>query len=329
MMSEDVQRDERMENLFSNLESANEEPPVLLVSSMNKEKEEEKKSKKEKKEKKGSKYSIFDDYDNWDDIVTNIPKLHLRKKVKATIFDDVENGKKKGKKKEKKGDRTDFKKEFDPEMGALKCLLLSQNEFVGQLQNEFNQMNKQKSSARGIGKFTNELVSNINTARKVSADLIKQISDIKKTVADLSMKERKELGALVDGDGNISDNAAALLKQLITGDRKAFMGDGAATVEDLTDDEYMATAISDAMNELGDAENHQEEESQKYLRYEGRGVKVKVILNDDGTHTFFAEDQEGNIVDDYPLPSNSTALSINRSTMIAKDDYGVAYQIVE
>lgn len=327
-MSEDVQRDERMENLFSNLESANEEPPVLLVSSMNKDKEDKKKEKKEKKEKNGSKYSVFDDYDNWDDIVTNIPKLHLRKKLKATIFDDVEDGKKKGKKKKKKGEQTDFKKEFDPEMGALKCLLLSQNEFVGQLQNEFNQMNKQKSSARGIGKFTNELVSNINTARKVSADLIKQISDIKKTIADLSMKERKELGSLMNEDGSISDNAAALLKQLISGDRKAYMGDGIANVEDLDDDEYMASAINDAISGMNGVEQR-EEETQKYLRYEGHGVKVKVILNDDGTHTFFAEDSEGNIVDDYPLPSNNTALSINRSTMIAKDDYGVAYQIVE
>ena len=40
-----------------------------------------------------------------------------------------------------------------------------------------------------------------------------------------------------------------------------------------------------------------------------------------------AKDEEGEIIDDYPLPIH-TQLSINRSTNIATDTYGKKYQII-
>lgn len=324
-------KSERVDSMLTELD-AFEEEPVFLLSNKVKE-QDERRAREEAELDRSPKYGLFENNPEsdmeWLDSIARMPKLNLKKKFKGSYFDESSegNGKKKRKKGKKKDGTTDFQKEFSPEMATLKHLLLDQNEFVNSLQSSYNAMNQQKSSVRGIGKYQSDLIANITSARKTSADLVKMIIDIKKNIADLSMKERKELGLLVDADGNISDQASAFLKQLISGDRKALMGSGEVQVEDVDEDDF--GSLLDESLENDDDYEERPEEVRKYLQYEGQGVSVKVILHSDGTQEFIAVDKDDNVIPDYPVPDNDTKLNINLSTKKAKDEYGVAYEIIE
>ena len=152
--------------------------------------------------------------DEWFDTLLTIGKSSPKKKSKGIFkdLDEVLTGKKKKKKKNKKGELTDYNKEFETETTLLKNLLVDQNRFVDDLQSKYDAMKKQKSSTRGIGKFENDLVSNINTARKTSMDLVKELISTKKTIADLSFKEKKEFGGGVGDGNNSADYASNFLK---------------------------------------------------------------------------------------------------------------------
>ena len=124
----------------------------------------------------------------------------------------------------------------------------------------------------------------------------------------------------------MSDYASGFLKQLISADRKSFMGNGDIDVEDITED-----AIGDQIFEsmtANDAYEERSDEVSKYLKYENENVKVKVILHPDETYDFVALDDHDNVITDYPVPSSSTQISINRSTMRARDNYGVSYELI-
>ena len=71
------------------------------------------------------------------------------------------------------------------------------------------------------------------------------------------------------------------------------------------------------------------EEIDKYLKYENRNVSIYACINKENTedYDFIAKDEDGEIIDDYPLPIK-TRLSINNSTNIATDTYGKKYNII-
>jgi hypothetical protein len=58
-------------------------------------------------------------------------------------------------------------------------------------------------------------------------------------------------------------------------------------------------------------------------------VQVYVVItnNDVENYEFLAKDQDGIVIDDYPLP-NHTNISVNRSTNIATDTFGKKYTII-
>lgn len=317
-MAKEKTKRERLGDALLEIDMFDDEDSVFLPSS--KVTEEPDPSEKESSDK-GDQISDED----WLAAVSQMPKLRLKRKIQGDLFEEVESGKKKRKRKKKDG-TTDFQKEFSPEMATLRHLLLDQNEFVSSLQATYNAMSKQKSSARGVGKYQTDLIANITSARNVSASLVKQIIDAKKTIADLSMKERKELGMLSDEDGNLGDQASSFLKQLLNVDRKSLAGEEFNGIDDVEYEE-MADYIRDSMMANSEYEERPDE-VRKYLKYENMDVSVKVILHSDGTQQFIAVDKDDNVVPDYPLPSNDTELNINRSTMKAKDGFGISYDII-
>lgn len=264
-----------------------------------------------------------DDSDECEDTALFISTLSSLSKNKMRASKSPKNlfgkGKKKDKKKKKKGEPTDFNKEFEPEMALLNNLLAEQSRFVDSLQQKYDRMDSQKSSARGMGKFTTDLISNINQARQLSAQLIDKKISTKKTIADLEMKERKEMGSLSSDDMN--NFAAEYLKNIITNRPDMSSSYGNISIEDVDDDGILSAIDSNFDDERGD-------EVSAYLKYENRNVTIKVIMNPDDLddYEFVAETDDGEILTDYPLPDHTT-LSLNRSTMIATDAYGKKYHV--
>lgn len=306
--------------------------------------DEPKETKKEKKSKSATtEEDWFSEFVNGLDSVIDGSSA---KKRKSYFIDEDEGlllgvGKKKKKKKKKKGQPTDYKKEFEPENLLFTNILRDTTRFIDTLQREYDAITSKKGSGRGTTKNTQDLVANINSARQLAMSLIDKKVNLKKLAADLTMKERKELG-LNDGSGtDLGEYGSAYLKKLIDERRSIFSG-GREDVLDLGDDQdadNVVTSVHDLLDDAISAEISDEEaklygvderteEADLYLKYENDDIKVKVRINRENSeeYEFYAETPDGEIVDDYPLPVSKLE-SINRSTGIATDEFGQKYFI--
>lgn len=247
------------------------------------------------------------------------------KKNFANIFSDSGDSKKK--KKKKKVDSSgkeiiDYNKQMEPELNMYRNLLKDQNMFTESLQKEYDALKSSKSLSRGVNKSMSDLIANITSARSLSMQLVKENINAKKIIAELNMKQNKD--AVFGDDNNVSDYAAAMLRQMIN-ERGSVLGAG---VSDGTVTNYDDESFSDMFDSTIQDDENRPEEVDKYLKYENRNVNIYVQIegNDIDNYVFIAKDEDGEILDDYPLP-NRTKLSVNRSTNIATDTYGKKYLI--
>lgn len=266
--------------------------------------------------------------DEWFNDLIETSELRVTTGKRKSMFDDVFNpdGKKKKKKKKNKNEPTDYEKKFEPEAALLRSLLIDQNKFVDSLQKEYDFLKSNKSTSRGINKNITDLISNITNARNLSMQLIDKNTSLKKTIADLTMKERKELfGNSLDDVENLNDFASTYLKQMIS-ERHQLMAGTNSDISDYSIDE-MASIVSDTLLNSEDAEERSDE-TRKYLEYENKNVTVYVYMNpsDETDYDYVAIDENGDELDDYPLPFKGK-LTVNRSTNIATDIYGQKYII--
>lgn len=278
------------------------------------------KSIKPKKEK--SEVDEFLDDSDWFNAIMDMkvrkPKNHKSK----DIFEEV-GLKKKKKKKKDKGQLTDYNKEFETEINLYRNLLQDQNRFTESLQREYDARKSTKSSARGIDKTMNELIENITSARSLAMQLVEKNVAVKKTISELTLKERKEFGTGNSDDDNKSDFAAKYLNQIMNERNRVVNPTGTSDVSEYSSEEDLFETLSES---LGDT--NRPEDVDKYLKYEHKNITIYVSIDSTNTDDYFylARDDEENIIEDYPLPMH-TSLSINRSTNIATDSYGKKYPI--
>ena len=266
--------------------------------------------------------------DEWLSSLMDSNEIKFKKgKHRNNIFDEAMGGKKKKKKKDKdKNEPTDYKKEFETEAALLRNLMIDQSHFVESLQKEYDFLRSSKSSSRGINKNMTDLIANITSARSLTTQLVEKQVALKKTIADLSMKERKELiGGNIGDAENLADFASSYLKRMID-ERRQILTGGSTEVGDYSINE-MADILNDNLT-TGDNIEERAEEVDKYLEYEDRNVTIWVYMNQNDTedYEFVALDEDDEEIEDYPLPYKNK-LSINRSTNIATDTFGQKYPI--
>lgn len=286
--------------------------------------------KKENKKEKEEKKDWVDGYDPdaWFDDMLTIQSIRPDKsKSRNSIFEDgsISGKRKKKKKKNEKGvELVDYKKELEPEMALFKNLLIDQNRFVESLQKEYDQITSSKSTARGISKQLTDMIKNITEARALSMQLVEKNVNAKKTIADLTIKQRKELAGELESGINMSDAGSSFMKQLLSERNQMFSEGDPADVSDFSEEDMLSS-----LDEIDLGDEDRSEETEKYLKYENQNVKISVIItdNDVENYQFVAMDEDGEIIEDYPLPEK-TGLSINRSTNIATDTYGEKYVII-
>ena len=236
------------------------------------------------------------------------------------------------KKKKKDGQPINHKKDFDAELALLRSMQVDQSKFVDSLQKKYDQLENSKSSSRGIGKFTTDLINSITTARSTNLQILNAMISTKKSIADMNFKERKEFGS-----SNTSENASLVnyastyLKTMMDAGRSNIANpndNNSQGFDSSDDDDDLFEGISDSLGE-----ENRSDETLSYLKYENRGVKINVIWHDDlsdddpDKYEFQAVDKDGVELDDYPLPEH-TRMSINRSTSIATDLYGNKYRLI-
>ena len=285
-----------------------------------------------KKEKETSELARSVDEDEIDDDWLGVlsqwktPKVKTHKNYRnSDVFDFLhgESGKKKKKKKKEKEGPKDYYDDFAPEIGLMRNMLEDATKFTDSLQKRYYALESTKSSARGVGKFTTDLISSINQSRSVSSQLLNNITSLKKSIADLNMKERKEASAANGGDGeDLSNFSASFLRKLIQQDRSdaAMYGDAVPISGDEDD-------IFDNISELL-ADNGRSDEVDKYLKYENRNVELVAYVDPDtDAYEIKAIAEDGEELYDYPIPEVER-MDINHSTEIATDEYHTRYRII-
>ena len=94
--------------------------------------------------------------------------------------------------KHKKAKKKNFHKEFEPELAMLKTIVADQNRFTADLQKRFqNAAGPATKDAMPLNKTMVELAAAINASRNNSLGMLREIGSIKKTIADLYMKQKK------------------------------------------------------------------------------------------------------------------------------------------
>lgn len=305
----------RKENLLSQLDMLEEESEPTSISS-----ERPKKKKKEKSEK--IKEEMTDE--DWENTLMNFKVVPEKSKKKSpyNVFDFVYGGKKKRKKKKKKdGEAQDYSGEFDAENNLYTNLLREQSKFTDTLQKKFDAMESVKSSARGVGKFTTDLIASINTARALSLQITEKKVNLKKTIAELNMKEKEKFGKNAGDTADIGMLGSSVLQKMIN-DNATKPSYGEFEITDANMDDIYEELASDF------EQTEENEEADAYLKYESSGVEIHVKIDEsNGKREFIAIDKNGDEVFDYPLPQ-MTELTINHSTGIATDIYSRKYPII-
>ena len=300
----------------------------LMSSLFDKQKENKKKEKASKEKKAEAEDDDEEDFMSF--IKATTPKTKKGKKFKFNV--DYGDDKKKKKKNKDKG-IVNHKKDFEPEMMMLRNLQLDQDKFVDSLQKKYDQMENTKSTARGVGKYTTDLINTITSARATSLQIVDKIISTKKTIADLDFKERKEFGSNNNSEqANLTNYASTYLKQMMNVGRNNIVDQPQSYSVDEIDSDDTEDLFDSIDESLGDTDRS--EEVDKYLKYENDNIEVKVIWYDNASdddiakkYDFVAEDPDGNIISDYPLPEK-TRMSINRSTGMATDMYGTKYKLI-
>lgn len=279
---------------------------------------------KEKKEEEEEQTS--DMLSDWMDLCDNLKmKKNGRKrggKHSDPFFMDADKKRKKKKKDKKK--EVDYNKEFETEVALYKNLLQDQTRFTDSLQKEYDSIKSSKSSSRGVSKTLTELIQQITTARSLSMQLVEKNVNVKKLIADLTLKQKKELGLLSDDVENMGEFASSYLKQMMDERKNIINGSSDDTEIVEYDDEGELTGFLD--EQLG--ETDRSEAAQKQLEYENINAKIYAVIYNDNAedYDFIAYGEDGQPILDYPVPVK-TSLSINRSTGIATDTYGRKYFI--
>lgn len=204
-----------------------------------------------------------------------------------------------------------------------------------------DKMNIQKDidQLRGMTRGKNyKALSDLNSAKtsfhSTQLQAIKEMNAIKKTEFEMKMKERAAKMATSTGGGNdISTNTIRSLfgagrNDIInaTGGYSKVSGASGSTIIDdnysMSDEEIEEKYFSNEETEITDGD--------KFLEYEGQGVEYTLLVDeDDSPIEVVAKDRDGNVIPDYPMPSNVEQLQfhINMTTQSAEDELHRKYNV--
>jgi len=278
--------------------------------------------------------SSSDTSNDWVNII-NRKVAKSKKDTDRLTYDDYDNLGLSGKNSKKKRDKDgliDYDREFNNEIAILKAMEVQQTKFVDDLTKEYNNMRTAKSSARGITKYMTDLIESISSARTVNIQIVKEIIAAKKIIAELSIKEREKLlkDTIGNGQENMSDYANTFMKELIKTGRNNIVDLSPSQVSE----EYEDYDSEDIYREIVNSSestmmSDEDREREAFLKYENKNVTISVVYDDDdGDWEFVAQDENGNTLPDYPLPSKTNGMSFNKLSGVATDKYGQKYNLI-
>lgn len=307
-----------------------------------------KKSGKKKKKKKNS-YSIFDEmdlsqssknYKSKDEKMINRLNENAKKLIDSSklleadefdafldddsIFSAEENiemrnnlvsmGRKYARESAETKENSEINKTFADSDKRLKALFDEVSRDKESLQKDIDRL---RVPGRG-GKNLSDMISAKNNMHTTQLQIIKEINQMKKSMYDLKAKEAAKKEAENAMGNDINSNT---LQSIFSSAKTNLINNvgGYSSVSGSSDDDDDVHYTYDVASDEMDDEEIQKRyfnnkdlssDGDKFLEYEDRGVEyVLVVDDDDKMQRIFAEDRDGNIIPDYPLPNNVESLS--------------------
>lgn len=203
--SRDVTLNNSVSMLYADLlnrrrsEKAHKEEEKRMRKELKQQEKEEKKLEKENEPKISKKEKRQNELDAWKEIVIGLTgddieysgkKKNKKRKYRKWIDDDDTGSSLT--QKPKKIKKKNYNKVFEPELNMLRTLVAEQNKFTTDLQKRFaNAAGPATKDAMPPNKAMVDLASVISSGRTNSLGMLREIGNIKKTVADLMMKQKK------------------------------------------------------------------------------------------------------------------------------------------
>ena len=274
--------------------------------------------------------NFYEAVDNWDnDYVEEISEKLTRKGKRS--YDKY------------KEDENEFKKEFAEELTMLYDLLDDANKFNKKLIKKYDSIDGSK--AKGTSKYLNDLIASVLTSNTNKLQIIKEITNLKKTIQELKIKSDGKYAKM--GDDSLESQANSFFSNIMSVGRNNFIsalnGDDMQFVDveysSDTDIEY-ANTLPDVQNEIHDRINERlmnedslrSTEAEKYIIYENLQPEYKILRSAmDNTWEVIAVDKDGHRIHDYPVPSKKDLgrMIFSSDGNYATDAYGRSYKVIE
>lgn len=245
-----------------------------------------------------------------------------------------------------KDEENEFKKEFKEELTMLYDLLDDSNKFNKKLIKKYD--NIDGSKAKGTSKYLNDLIASILTSNTNKLQIIKEITNLKKTIQELKIKADGKKGS--SDNSTIEGQANNFFKDIMNVGRNNFISalnndpDSQFTEPEYSNDndiEY-ANALPEVQEEihsrinerLNNEDNNTKRsiEADKYIMYENLKPELCVLFNNlDNTWEMVAMDKDGQRIIDYPVPTRKELGKVKFSSdrRFMTDGYGRSYKCIE
>lgn len=221
---------------------------------------------------------------------------------------------------------SEISKMYSSSEKRLKALLDEIARDKESLQKDIDQM--RLSRTRNFKAFS-DMISAKKGYYDAQLSIIKEMNSMKKTQYDLKVKEEQRKKTEDAGNTSLSSNAIRDLFSIGRGGMVAAVG-GYENISGAVGEDDTLPPADDQEEPSKYVEDLPEGEGDRFLDYENLGVEYVLIINsDDEVVDVVAEDRDGHVVPDYPMPTDYMELhyDIDKRVMRATDDYHRNYKL--
>lgn len=226
------------------------------------------------------------------------------------------------------GQTSEITKRFNESSQKLRALYSEIADDRAAIQKDIDQMRLARTRNH---KALADLISAKGSYYSTQLQIRKELNAMTKAEYDLLDKERQRNK---EEAGAASVDTSSAIRNLFSIGRKdmvASMG-GYENISGATENSTVSVASDDDDHGLVDlGEEDDDEDGEVFLRYEGMGVEYILLVDSDKkVQGIIAEDKNGDIVPDYPIPEYSNlSFNINSGLGTATDDYHRSYRVRE
>lgn len=231
---------------------------------------------------------------------------------------------------------SEITKTFADSEKRLKSLYEELDRDKSSLQKDIERM---RVPGRG-GKSLSDMVSVKNSMQSTQLAIVKEINSLRKNIYDMRQKEAARKEAESAGNSDINANT---LQSIFSSSRSGLvnsMGGYSGVSGARSDEDNYSVMVSDEMdddeiqrryfNDSSSSTSSSDNDGSKFLEYEDRNVEYVLLVDeDDKVQGVIAEDKDGIMIPDYPLPNNIEGLSfeIDHTSKMATDNLHRNYHV--